>query len=284
MTTSSIIETMRPVRAALALSILLSSAVVSTSARGDERVACAHAYEQAQRLRQSGENRKALDAAERCAQPTCPALLADECKPWVAQIRQQLAVLEVHVIGSDACPAHDFAVQIDRVKQPAGAELLVDPGVHEVRVVDPATKHVADQTINAAAGQRHVVELGFAPPSAACGASEQAGAESPGPGIPTVSVDLGIAGGALLLTGIVLGVVGALKRSDLDSCKPRCSADAVGDARTFFVAGDVVGGLGVLALGAAAAAYFLVRGDVVPRASAARSGIRPNARGVEIRF
>jgi len=283
-TSSSIIVTMRPVRAALAISILLSSAVVSTSARGDERVECARAYEQAQRLQQSGENRKALDAAQRCAQPTCPALLAEECKPWVAQISQQLSRLEVHVVGSDACPAHDFAIEIDRVKQPAGSELLVDPGVHEVRVVDPATKRTADRTINAAAGQRHVVELGFAPPGAVCEGASQAVAPPPSSGIPKAAVGLGIAGGTLLLTGIVLGVVGVVKRSDLDSCKPGCSADAISGARTFFLAGDVVGGVGVLALGAAAAVYFLARGDVVPRASATRGGIHPNARGVEIRF
>lgn len=278
------IVSMRSVRAALVISVLLSSAVVSTSARGDERVECARAYEQAQRLQQSGENRKALDAAERCAQPTCPALLAEECKPWVAQIREKLARLEVRVIGSDACPAHDFAIEIDRVKQPAGSELLVDPGVHEVRVVDPATQRIADRTINAAAGQRHVVELGFAPPGAVCGGSEQAAAPPPSPGIPKAAVGLGIAGGALLLTGIALGVVGVVKRSDLDSCKPGCTADAIGDTRTFFVAGDVVGGVGVLALGAAAAVYFLVRGDVAPRASATRGGIQTNARGIEIRF
>jgi hypothetical protein len=278
------IVTMRPVRAALAISILLSSAVVSTAARGDERVECARAYEQAQRLQQSGEKRKALDAAERCAQPTCPGLLAEECKPWVAQIRPQLAQLEVRVIGSDACPAHDFAIEIDRVKQPAGSELLVDPGVHEVRVVDGATKHTADRTINAAAGQRHVVELGFASPLAVCGGSEQAAAAPTSNGIPKPAVGLGIAGGALLLTGIALGIVGVVKRSDLDSCKPGCSADAIGDARTFFLAGDVVGSVGILALGAAAAVYFLARNDVVPRTSATRGAIRPNARGIEIRF
>jgi hypothetical protein len=285
--------TMRPVRTALVLSLLLSSVVVSSSARGDERVECARAYEQSQRLQQRGENKKALDAAERCAQPTCPPLLAEECKPWVTQIRQQLARLEIHVTGSDACPAHDFVIEIDRVKQPAGSELLVDPGVHEVRVVDAATKHIADQTINAAAGQRHAVELGFAPPGAVCGSADQAaGGPSSHAAIPGAAVGLGIAGGALLLTGIVLGVVGAVKRGDLDACKPNCSTDAIDGARTFFVAGDVVGGVGILALGAAAAVYFLARADVAPRASGTASvfgpkasgGIRPNAHGFEIRF
>jgi hypothetical protein len=36
-----------------------------------------------------------------------------------------------HVVGSNACPLGDFAGEIDRVKQPAGSELLVGAGVHE---------------------------------------------------------------------------------------------------------------------------------------------------------
>jgi hypothetical protein len=280
------IQAMRSVRPALAisLSILLASTVVSTAARGDERVECARAYEQSQRLQQSGENRKALDAAQRCAQPTCPALLAEECKPWVSQIGQKLARLEVRVVGSDGCPAHDFAIQIDRVKQPTGSELLVEPGVHEVRVVDPATTHTADQTINAAAGQRHVVEMSFASPLAACGTTEENPVSAPASPMAKPAVGLGIAGGALLVTGIALGVVGLVKRADLDSCKPGCSEDSISGARTFFVAGDVVGGLGVLVLGTAVAVYYLARGDVVGRATSAQSGPQPTGRGFEIRF
>lgn len=280
------IEPMRPVRPALALSFSfsLSMLLASTSARADERVECARAYEQSQRLQQSGENKKALDAAERCAQPTCPALLAEECKPWVAQIGQKLARLDVHVVGSDGCPAHDFAIQIDRVKQPAGSEVLVEPGVHEIRVVDPGTKHTADKTINAAAGQRHVVELGFASPLATCGSAEENPPSSPGSQIPKPAVGLGIAGGALLVSGIVLGVVGLVKRADLDACKPGCSEDAISGARTFFVAGDVVGGAGLLVLGTAVAVYFLARADVAARATSAQRGFQPNARGFEIRF
>ena len=84
------------------------------------------------------------------------------------------------VTGSDACAAHELAIEINRVKQPAGSEVLVDAGIHEVRVVDRAWKRVADQTINAAAGQRHVVELGFAQPGAVCGGTEQAPPSSTG--------------------------------------------------------------------------------------------------------
>ena len=132
------------------------------------------------------------------------------------------------VTGSDACAAHEHAIEINRVKQPAGSEVLVDAGIHEVRVVDRGSKRVADQTLNAAAGQRHVVELGFAQPGAAYGGTEQAPPSS---------------------TGVA----------------------------TFLRAGDVVGAVGVLALGAAAAVYVLARSDVALRRRALRVGARLRA-------
>ncbi len=271
---------MRPGPAAVLLSAVLASAMGAGSARADERAECARAYEQSQRLQQSGESRKALAAAERCAQPTCPALLAEECKPWVTQIRKQLSRIEVHVTGTDGCPARDVSIEIDRVKVAQAGAATVDPGIHEVRVVDTTTNRIADKTINATSGELHVVELGFAPPGTTCGSA--AAESSSGHGVPKVAVGLGIVGGALLLTGVVLGGIGASKRSDLDTCKPGCSNDAIDGARTFFVAGDVIGAVGILTLGAATAAYFLSRGDNSARVSTARVSAVP--RGFQILF
>lgn len=267
---------MRPEHAAVALLVVLASGLGASTAHADERAECARAYEQSQRLQQRGENAKALAAAERCAQPSCPALLAEECKPWVTQIQKQLSRVEVHVIGSNGCPAHDPAIEIDRVRRTQAGAIFVDPGIHEVRAVDAATKRIVDKTINATTGDVQVVELGFAAEGVVC---TEPGASS-GRGIPKVAVGLGIAGGALLLTGVVLGVVGAVKRSDLDACKPACSNDQIDGARSFFVAGDVIGAVGILTLGAAAAAFFLGRGDDATRSSA----IMPGPRGLQIRF
>ena len=267
---------MTPRRAAVLLFAVLASSMGASRAHADERAECARAYEQSQRLQQSGESRKALAAAERCAQPSCPALLAEECKPWVAQIRKQLSRIEVHVIASEGCPAHEGTIEIDRVKVAQSSANVVDPGIHEVRLVDTTTNRVVDKTINAASGELHVVELGFAPDGAACTdpAAPKRGS------VPKVAVGLGIVGGALLLTGVVLGGIGASKRSDLDACKPGCSNDAVDSARSFFVAGDVIGAVGILTLGAATAAFFLGRGDPDTRPTS----IRAVPCGLQIRF
>lgn len=267
---------MRPGPAAVLLSAVLASSMGAVSARADERAECARAYEQAQRLQQSGENRKALSAAERCALPTCPALLAEECKPWVTQIRKQLSRIEVHVVASAGCPPHDVSIEIDRVKVTQSGPTFVDPGIHEVRAVDIRTKRIADKTINATSGELHLVELGFPPDGAACSdpVADKSG------GVPKVAVGLGVAGGALLLTGFVLGGIGASKRGDLDACKPGCSNDDIDGARTFFVVGDVIGAVGILTLGAATAAFFLGRGDPDTRSTS----LRAVPRGFQVRF
>jgi hypothetical protein len=270
------IGSMRLGPAAVLLSFVLASSLAATTVHADERAECARAYEQAQRLQQSGENRKALSAAERCAQPTCPALLAEECKPWVTQIREKLSRIEVHVVASDACPAHEVSIEIDRVKVAPSGPTFVDPGIHEVRVVDKRTNRIADKTINATSGELHVVELGFPSDGAAC--------TDPVPptkgGVPKVAVGLGIAGGALLLTGVVLGGIGAAKRSDLDACKPGCSNDEIDGARSFFIAGDVIGAIGIVTLGAATAAFFLGRADPDTRTMS----VRAVPRGLQIHF
>lgn len=121
-----------------------------------------------------------------------------------------------------------------------------------------------------------MVELGFAPAGAVCTDPGEQG----GRGVPKVAVGLGIAGGALFLTGVVLGVIGAMKRSDLDACKPGCSNDDIDGARSFFVAGAVIGAVGIVTLGAATAAFFLGRGESDTRSSA----LRAVPHGFQIRF
>src|SRR5690242_7722348 len=119
--------------AGLALGVV-SSVVAPREAVADERVECAIAYEQTQRLQQKAELVAGLEAAERCARPTCPALLKDDCSRWATELRTKLPKLVVRVRGADAC-AHD-AAKVDVAgasrKDPDSATLFVDPGVHEV--------------------------------------------------------------------------------------------------------------------------------------------------------
>jgi hypothetical protein len=71
-----------------------------------------------------------------------------------------------------------------------------------------------------------------------------------------VTYVLGGLGGIALVTGSIVAAIGFAKRSDLDVCKPRCNPEDVDGMRHTFVASDILVGVGILSLAAAAYFYF----------------------------
>lgn len=252
---------MKGARVALAI----AATTFASAAHADERAECAKAYEQAQRLSQQDQMTKAALAAQRCSRNTCPALLSSECREWTQQFRARLARVALDVKGADACTKSEYRVEIDRVKRSESGDLLVDPGVHEIRVMDPASGKTKDETVDLAAGSRRQLSFDFSPPGAQCSGDSGATPTKSSSSVPTPAIVLWVAGGAMLVTGISVGLVGAGKRSDLDDCRPNCSRDRLDDTQMFFTLGDVVGGVGIAALAAGALVYFLVKNDVQPR-------------------
>lgn len=247
--------TMSPRTPALGLAVVLTLAATPGVARGDETRECAAAYEQTQRQQQRSELIAALASAERCARSSCPALLKDECAKWVTELRPKLPSLVVRVRGGDGCARTDARLEVDGAtrKDPRADALLVDPGVHVVKVTDPASGQTKSQTINFAPGERRDIDVDFASAEATCGT---AGVVTPMGRVPTVTLVLGSIGAGLVVAGATVGIVGASKRADLDDCKPGCSREQIDGVRPFFLAGDVLAGFGILALGAAAVTYF----------------------------
>jgi hypothetical protein len=248
--------------------VLLAAAVATIAfarhARADERAECAHAFEQTQRFQQDREMLDALDDAERCARPSCPAVLQQECARWVGEIRGKVATLKVRVRGSDACTADQARVDVGGRHRKTNNGVLLDPGRHEIVATEPSNGRTKTETIDFASGERREIDIDFAPPGAVCGG----GAEpTPSRLPPTPALILGAVGGGLLLAGATAGIIGAVKRGDLDDCKPNCSSDRIDPVRTFFVAGDVMGGFGLLALGTAAAIWILAKPAGAPKAA-----------------
>jgi hypothetical protein len=243
----------------LGLPIVVLVGLFGGEAHADETRECAAAYEQAQRQQQKAELLSALDAAERCARPSCPALLRDECSHWVPAIRSKLPSLVVNVRASDGCTRSDSPVDPggpSRKAAESGA-LLIDPGVHDIRVTDPVSSASKVQTINFAPGERRDIDVDFAPEGAVCTPASSS-RKVAGFTIAKPTLIIGAAGGGLLLGGALLGLIGAIKRSDLDECKPNCPQERIDGVRPFFVAGDVMAGFGILALGAATVMFLTV--------------------------
>lgn len=246
---------MRPLLSAggLALGALLAPEV----AVADDLHECAAAYEQTQRLQQKSETLAAIEAAERCAKPVCPALLRDDCTRWASELPAKLPSLVLHVRGGDGCPRPEAQVTLDGpFRKGSGSSLLLDPGTHEITVVDPTTNQSRKQSLNMSPGEKRDIDVDFAPPGAVCPRPQQS---TPIGKVPTISLIAVTVGAGFVLTGAGLGLVGASKRSDLDDCKPSCSDERVDAVRPFFIAGDVLAGVGVVALALGAISYFVLQ-------------------------
>lgn len=241
---------MTPLRRLLGLVLALAT-TSSSAARADERDECAAAYEQSQRAERKAELVSALDSAERCARTTCPGLLRDECAQWVTTIRSKQPHLVVRVIGADGCPRENARIEVSGGSKVEADDIVVDPGPHTIKVFDPASSRSKTQKISFAPGERRDIDVDFGAPGAVCGGAEKSSTITP------VTLGLGASGAGLFVVGVTLGIIGAAKRGGLDDCRPNCSQDRLDGVDAFFIAGDVVGGLGLALLGAAAITHFL---------------------------
>lgn len=225
---------------------LLLALFFAPPARADEREECAASYERAQRARQRAELVTAHAAALRCARSSCPGLLRDECGTWVDEIRRAQPRLVVRVRDADGCPRDDASIDVGGPAERDAEAFVIDPGRHAITVRDPRSSRSRSLAIDFTPGERRDIDVDFTRPGAVC----RRRTFSP------MTVALGASGGGLVLVGATLGILGVVKRGGLDDCKPGCSEDRLGGVRPFFVAGDVVAGVGLLLLGAAAVTHF----------------------------
>lgn len=262
----------------LAACIALGVALAPTLALADELHECAAAYEQTQRLQQKNELMSALEAAERCSKPACPTLLSSECTKWARDIKAKLPVLVLRVRAADGCPLPQAVVTVDGpTRKGDDGALLVEAGQHTVNVVDPGTHQEKTESINFGNGERRDIDIEFGKPGAICPHPSE---KTPFGKVPTISLITASAGAGFLLLGGTLGVIGAVKRGDLDSCKPNCSLDQIDGVKPFFTAGDIFGVIGLVGIAAGAISYFVLQ----PKTATPKTGIYLTPSGGGLRF
>lgn len=257
---------------------MLASTTTLSLAHADERAECAKAYEQTQRSRQEGNVVHALDDADRCAQPSCPELLRNECGTWAKDLRASVARIVIRVRGSDACAAEQPSIVASPHARREGDGWLVDPGVQELTVNDTMSSKTKKVQFDLRPGERREIDVDFAEPNATCSKGSPNGvaptSEGPLQRIPMLSVGLGSVGLGFVVLGGALGVIGAGKRDDLDACKPNCSEERLDGVRPYFVIGDTVAVIGLVAIGAAIAVYF----------TSPKAPVKAAANGVSVSF
>src|ERR1700761_4750679 len=96
-------------------------------AEADDLHDCAASYEQTQRLQQKGQLVEALEEADKCSKPVCPAVLRDDCAKGGPDPEQNLPSIVLHVRAADGCALTEARVTIDgSSRKGSGGALFVD--------------------------------------------------------------------------------------------------------------------------------------------------------------
>lgn len=253
---------LRPFRAGVALALAITLGGASASA--DQ--ACISAYEQTQTLRKDGKPVAAKAQAAICARDACPALLTKDCTKWLAELEAASPSVILDPRGANGALRTDARVKLDGAAMQEkidGKPVALEPGSHTF-VFEADSAQPAESTIVLREGEKNKkITVTLAPV-----------AETHTAGRP-IPVGVWVFGGAsviALATSAVFAVDGLGKKSDLDRCKPHCSASDVDAMSSSFTFADVALGAGVMA-GAAAIYLFLTR----PSAEAASPAVGTGA-------
>lgn len=264
-----------PVNARILGSTLLAAALlVGSVAHADEpvdKVACARSYERGQRLRRSRELRAAREELLVCSRAECPATLRKECEQWLGQVEAATPTLVVVAKTADGSPATDVHIRIDGeliTDQASHAPIPLDPGVHVVRVESGGVTSIEQRVTLREGDRERRVEMTFAAPEPHANATTAEGPPRPttppsgsesdaqSRPVPVLTWVLGGSGLAVVAIGSYFQLSGMSKRSDLSSCTPHCPQADVDDARSTLWIGNIVLGVGVVALAAATIVYL----------------------------
>jgi hypothetical protein len=215
--------------------------------------ACINSYEQAQRLRKSGDLTAARDALMACSRDTCPDIAKTDCTRWLAEVRQDMPSIVVGARFGDGRDAIEVTVMLDGkplTERLDGHAIELNPGVHVLRFETKGRAPV-EERVSIRVGERNRrIMATFADPT------PPAPPPPPPQGIPAVTYVLGGVG-VLGLAGFgFFGATGLSKESDLDQCKPSCPSNEVDAVRTRYLLADISLAVGAVALGGASYFYF----------------------------
>jgi hypothetical protein len=289
---------------ATAIAFALAGFLSSPTARADtlNKEQCIDAHSRGQDAREQGKLSLARKLFVSCAQSSCPALVQGDCARFTDDLTRQQSSLSFVARDAQGADLPDTAVYVDGylvvTRLDDGRPHDVDPGSHSVRF----TSNGIDQIITLVVGtgeKGRVVSVSFptinpprpragrpGPPQTALSAGAQVTTH------PTGSRYLIGTGGALVLTGAVLGVLGVRKvPSSCSISSNHCLApegdpafDQARSGMQLVNAGLLVGTIGVATLTGGLVWYF-TKARTERRADAAVivPSVAPDAAGLVVR-
>jgi hypothetical protein len=228
------------------LGVALLVAFAPAEAAAIDRDACAVPYEEAQVLRKKRLYSEAMEQLEVC-RTRCPTVLAADCTQWQAELKTLTPTVVFQVHDAAGAPVGPFRVFVDGTlltESPAEGPIAVDPGDHVFRFELPSFGSVETRaTLNDGEHRRIVDATARAETVTTPVAVPTVAPAHPGRTLPYALIG---AGTAALALGGVLGLVGQLDKSHLESqCAPNCSETSLDTIRIEWVASGALAALGV---------------------------------------
>jgi hypothetical protein len=276
------------------LSIVGGALMPFTAAGAESSDDCAASAEQSQPLLHDGKLTAARRKLMACSRPECPAVVRNDCTKWLGDLDAMMPTIVVRAVDSSGADVLGARVFIDGERRDAGSEgkaLDVDPGTHTLRVERDGVAPV-EQTIVVRESERHrivSVSLGAPLPPAPSVVGPQPVAPHEAPAASGRSIVLPVV--LLAAGGVGLGVASALwasglgDRSTMESgCAQThtCPQTQIDSARGKLVAGDVVGGIGIVAAATGLGILVFGGGSSESRSPAAAVDVRPVAGGAQL--
>ncbi len=243
---------------------LVPAALGSAHAAGDDATvrACIEDAERGQAVRNAGDYTRAREMFARCAAPTCPSLVQQDCATWAQELDRDMPRLVVRVEDTSGHLLDDATLTInDAPVARTPDEIRVNPGPLRIRAEKPGVG-VAEEKITAYPRDFLRVALkidtrpllaaqpSFAPPSR----------------VPFYASAI-VAGGALVTFG-AFETRAQTHFADLKStCSPHCADDDLSAVRREFVVSRISLGVFGVASVATLAAWIFSRPSEAPGAT-----------------
>ncbi|HET9957279.1 MAG TPA: hypothetical protein VFQ61_22430 [Polyangiaceae bacterium] len=268
----------------IALGLALTIIAQVSAARAEDKRACTAAYEEGQRLKQSGELSAAREKLLICGGAGCPSVMHADCERWLSEVEASLptVVFEVESERDGALNAASVAIDGRAPVTLQGRALSFDPGEHEVRFLaeghEPAVRHYffseGQKLRRESVTLRVLTSDGGGPssePPATSGESETTGSEphsiapvSSGDsrgsrfGVPFIiasSVAVAGAGGF-----VFFGLDARSRDRALGACEPNCAHGDIQATRDRYLYANVALGVGVASAVTAVILYLVKPG------------------------
>lgn len=252
---------------------------MSTRAEADkatDKKECAAAYSGAQKSMRATNLRTAREQLGVCSRDVCLAAIRKDCVGWLDEVNASLPSIVIEAKGPDGKETLDVKVSLltpsaASTPTPPTPEVLttkldvkaieLDPGTFILRFEREGSAPIEKEVVLRQGQKNKLIEVSWAQPAAATPDKKDEKVAIGKPGdkadggpkqksvLPYVIGGLGV---ALAAGGAFFWLKSESQRSDLESsCAPRCETGQADDIKTQRLVGDILAGVGVLAIGAA---------------------------------